>query len=128
MIVDDDESVLSITKELLDYLGYKTVTATTGESALEIYTKDPKAIDLILLDLSMPGMGGRKCLNKLIEFAPDVKVVIASGYSGDSMIKRKQDAGAQGYLTKPYKVEDISRVLREALDRPPKNDYPLGVR
>jgi len=117
LIVDDEESVIKMTLKMLERLGYKTITAITGESAIDIYTNKQKEIDLILLDFGMPGMGGKKCLEKLIEFDPNVKVVIASGYSDTGLIQDSINAGAKGYAVKPYTMENISKIIREVLDR-----------
>ena len=115
LIIDDEEAVIKITQKLLKKLGYKTITADSGESAIEIYKKKHEEIDLIILDLGMPGMGGRRCLEILVEFDPQVKVVIASGYSDDGLIKDNIKHGAKAYAIKPYTLDEISKVIRKVL-------------
>ena len=93
------------------------LTALDGESALELYDKEYKQIDLIILDLSMPGIGGRKCLMKLLEMNPQVKVIIASGYSVNGSTKETIKLGAKGFVGKPYEARDILKMVRDVLDR-----------
>ncbi len=102
LIVDDEEAVITLTQKMLNQLSYKTISASTGESALAIYTEKYNEIDLILLDLGMQGMGGKKCLAKLIEFDSNVKVIVASGYSEEGLIKENIKAGAKDYAIKPF--------------------------
>ena len=116
LIVDDDESVIGITKIMLEQSGYKTVSADSGESALGTYARSQKEIDLIVLDLGMPGMGGQKCLGKLIEFDPDVKVIISSGYVETGLVKDAVNYGAKGAIIKPYGKNKISKLIRQILD------------
>ncbi len=115
LIVDDEEGIIKLTGSILERLGYKIITASSGESAIDIYTDQQNKIDLILLDLGMPGMGGKKCLKKLVEFDPDVKVVIASGYSEEGLIKENIISGAKGYVVKPFLKSELSKVIRNVL-------------
>ena len=113
LIVDDEETIIEMTQAILDKSGYKTISADTGESALDIYTEKRNEIDLILLDLGMPGMGGKKCLEKLIEFDPDVKVIVASGYSEEGLIRETINIGAKGYAVKPLTRDELLKSIRE---------------
>ncbi|HPA16069.1 MAG TPA: response regulator, partial [Desulfobacterales bacterium] len=84
--------------------------------ALEIYRGNRERIDLIILDLIMPGMGGRKCLEKILEFDPEAKVLIASGYGATGPIRETMDAGARGFISKPYHMRNILNTVRNILD------------
>ena len=117
LVVDDEDSIRTYSQRSLEKEGYTVLTAADGESALQIYDEKKNTIDLVLLDIIMPGMGGKKCLQKLIEFDPDVKVVIASGYSPDNQINQFTDHGACGYLRKPYIGKQMLQMVRKALDR-----------
>ena len=97
--------------------GYQVMTASTGEEALEIYSSKSNEIDLIVMDLGMPGMGGHKCLRELLRMDPAVKVVIASGYSVNEQVRRSLEAGAAGYVGKPYQINELLELLRDVLDR-----------
>jgi CheY-like chemotaxis protein len=120
LVVDDDENISALTKTILAHLGYKTLSAPDGESALQIYADKQYEIDLVLLDLGMPGMGGAKCLEKLIQMDPIVKVVIASGYTEDGLVKDRVKQGAKASIIKPYTIEKFSKILRSVLD-----DHPV---
>ena len=117
LLVDDDENILEIGCDLLEQFGYVTITAANGESALDIYETERDHIDLVILDLGMPGMGGHKCLKGLLEMNPEVKVIIASGYSMDGSVKESLDAGAVGFIGKPYKLSDMLNSIKEVLTR-----------
>ncbi len=96
-------------------LGYTIFSTNSGESALEIYTQSHKEIDLIVLDLGMPGMGGKKCLDKLIAFDKEVKVIIASGYSDDGLVKDVSEK-AKAFVLKPFTGSKIIKLIRDVLD------------
>jgi len=115
LMVDDSEGVNELTKAFLEPFGYKVVTATRGESAVEIYSKLMDEIDLILLDLNMPGMGGKKSLKKLLEINPEAKVVIASGYGGDGPVKEILKDGAKAYIVKPFSQDEIRSLVKNVL-------------
>jgi CheY-like chemotaxis protein len=103
-------------KEILNELGYKVITASDGESALEMYCKEQKRIDLVLLDLIMPGMNGRECLEELLKVNPRLKVVMTcSGLLGGST-KKLIESRAKGFLRKPYEIGEFPRVIRDVLD------------
>lgn len=116
LLVDDDEAIREVGADILSQYGYSVLTAVDGESALEIYASRKDDIDLILLDMSMPGMGGRECLIRLVEMDPDVRVVIASGYSAHGPVKDAVHLGARNVVTKPYNVSEILGVIRKALE------------
>ena len=116
LLVDDAEPCRSVGQEILNELGYKVITASDGESALEMYCKEQKRIDLVLLDLIMPGMNGRECLEELLKVNPRLKVVMTcSGLLGGST-KKLIESRAKGFLSKPYEIGEFPRVIREVLD------------
>lgn len=116
MIVDDEESILKLGNSILSRFGYQTELAASGEEALEIYSSMQDRIDLILLDLNMPGMGGQKCLEQLIQFNPEIKVIVASGYPPDGELKDKLDSINGGYIAKPYRLNSMIEKVRQMLD------------
>ena len=107
MLVDDEESIRKLSAEVLEHSGYRTITAACGEEALEIFKQKENQIDLVTLDLGMPGMGGHKCLKELLKLQPDLKILIASGYSSQSRIKSTLDDGAVGFIAKPYRSHEL---------------------
>ena len=116
LLVEDDETIRNLGKQMLDKFGYKVLTAVDGENALELYRIEQERIDLIILDLIMPGMGGRKCLEELIRINPQTKVLIASGYSAKTRTKGMIEAGAKGFISKPYEMSQMLNLVREILD------------
>lgn len=116
LIVDDDAAVRLLGARLLSKRGYDVVQAGRGEKALDIYRKEGENIDLVILDLIMPGIGGAQCLRKLIEFDPLAKVVVASGYSIDMSSRQAIESGAKGFVSKPYNGNEMLKTIRRVLD------------
>jgi PAS domain S-box-containing protein len=116
LIVDDEFSILNFIFQALQRTGYRLFTVLSGEQALELYSIKQKTIDLIILDMNMPGMGGKKCLVELMKINPNAKVIISSGHSIDGQKKILKDLGAISYIAKPYKLVELSKTIREALD------------
>ncbi|MBF0530337.1 MAG: response regulator [Deltaproteobacteria bacterium] len=116
LLVDDEEEIRDFASTVLQHFGYTVITATSGEDALKIYSNKPDQIDLILLDIGIPAMGGHKCLQELLKIDRSSKVVIAGGYSVNEQVKSTLEAGAAGYVKKPYLLNNLLRKVRAALD------------
>ena len=116
LLVDDEDSIRIFAEQALIKFGYKVMSASSGEEALDLFRDKSTDIDLVVMDLGMPGMGGYKCLKELLKLEPQVKVIIASGYSIDGPIKQSIEAGARGYVGKPYQLADLLNTVREVLD------------
>lgn len=116
LLVDDEELIRDFGSRLLTMAGYKVITACNGKEALEVYRERRHDIALVLLDLIMPEMGGRQCLEDLLSVNPAVKVIIASGFSAGDPIREALAAGAKGFVEKPYDLRQVLRVVRETLD------------
>ncbi len=115
LLVDDIEKQRQIASELLEDLGYSVTTASSGEEAVE-YLKDNSA-DLLLLDMIMdPGIDGLETYRQILEFNPDQKAIIASGFSETERVKEAQKLGAGQYIVKPYTLEKMGVVLKHELD------------
>jgi DNA-binding NarL/FixJ family response regulator len=84
---------------------------------LELYSMHREKISLVILDLIMPGMGGKRCLEELLRIDPDARVIVASGYSSNGLTHRKLDTNAIGFVSKPYGANDILGVIRKVLDQ-----------
>ena len=115
-LIEDDEMILDPLKRMLEHFGYTVMTATNTETALEIYSADQKSIDLVILALNMPGMGGRKCLKRLLEIKPDLKTIVTSGYASAVMVEDLDKRGTFAFVEKPYQLEDLLRIIRQLLD------------
>ncbi|MEE4352006.1 MAG: PAS domain S-box protein [Desulfatiglans sp.] len=116
LLVDDEESIVEVGRELLESYGYAVMTASDGESALEVYSKKYNQIDLVILDLSMPVMGGQQCLEGILKIEPEAKVIIASGYAVAGNTRDSFEHSAKGFISKPYNVSEILKTVREVLD------------
>jgi PAS domain S-box-containing protein len=116
LLVDDEEAIRVLGEQALSKHGYHVLTTADGESALELYRQRQEQIDLIIMDLLMPGMGGMRSLEKILEVDPHAKVVISSGYIFERHPKRGIEKGARGYLNKPFDIKKMLKVVREVLD------------
>ena len=117
LVVDDDPAVLNLAINMLTRYGYTTLTATSGEEAISTFETDKDRIALIILDLNMPGMGGHKCLAQLLEMDPDVRVIVASGYSPNGSIKEMLESGPHEFIGKPFQLRDMLKTVRAMLDK-----------
>jgi two-component system, cell cycle sensor histidine kinase and response regulator CckA len=116
LLVDDEEPIRALGQELLSEAGYTVLTAGDGKEALEIYHRHQEQISLVILDLIMPGMGGKVCLEELKKIDPHVRVLIASGYSANGPTEETMQSGAKGFIGKPYNLRQILVAVRRALD------------
>ena len=116
LLVDDEQSIRGMGEQLLTMAGYTVLTAANGKEGLEVYRSNKDRIALVLLDLIMPVMGGKQCLERLLEINPKVKVVITSGYSVEGHTKETLEAGAKGFVGKPYQMKDLLGTARKVLD------------
>jgi CheY-like chemotaxis protein len=117
LLVDDDKAVLEVARTALTDYGYQVLTADSGEAALEIMASAGAAVALVILDLGMPGMGGRRCLGELLRRQPGLKVLIASGYKDLEQISQTRQEGAADFIGKPYRLLDLLRKVRRILDQ-----------
>ena len=117
LIVDDEKSVLDVTKEILESLGYTVYSAENGEKAIKIYKEKKDEIHLILLDMIMPGISGNETFDRIKEINPSVKVVLSTGYSLNVQAQRIMDKGCDGFLYKPFDIVQLSTKIHEVLKK-----------
>ena len=119
LVMDDEEIVLDYLKDCLSRLGYEVVTARDGSSAIDLYRMASKAavpFDVVILDLTLPaGMGGEQVLTELGKIDPRIKAIVTSGYSESEIMSRYKKFGFKGAVSKPYRINEISRVIRSVL-------------
>jgi CheY-like chemotaxis protein len=116
LLVDDEMDMLEVMRENLQEYGYVIHTASSGEKALEFFGEHRQEVDLVILDIGMPGMGGRTCLEKLLELDPDARVIVSTGYGARRDQEQIMEAGACGFLAKPSRIADILREIEMALN------------
>jgi CheY-like chemotaxis protein len=121
LLVDDEQALRDLGSLTLRSMGYSVLTASSGEEALYTYKNRAGGVDLVVMDLGMPGMGGQKAMAEILALDPQAKVVIASGYSANGQVKSALDSGAAGYVAKPFRRLDLLAAVRDALDK----DGPL---
>ena len=119
LFMDDDPNISYLTGTMLESLGYKFDLAKTGDEAIQFYKRYlnvGRPYDLVIMDLTIVGgMGGEEAFKHLRELDPGVRAIIASGYDDDDMARQLLDLGFCGYLTKPYRVGDLGRVIKKVL-------------
>ena len=116
LLVDDENIIVEVTQEILEELGYRVLIARNGEEAVEIYGRDKGKIDLVILDMIMPGIGGGEVYDRLKEMNPGVKVILSSGYSINGEAMDILDRGVRVFLQKPFTATELSGRIREVLD------------
>jgi PAS domain S-box-containing protein len=117
LLADDEEALLRLGSRILQQAGYVVLQAATGEQAVREYRRCDAKPHAVVLDLGMPGMGGKKALEEILTINPHAKVVIASGYGTDGRVKEALRSGAVGFVAKPYGKVELLRTVRKALDR-----------
>jgi CheY-like chemotaxis protein len=115
LAVDDESTVLVLAKDILEMHGHTVLTARNGEEAIRLYAARPGGIDVVLLDLTMPLMGGRECLKRILAIDPKARVVISSGFSEEATVRDLLADGAVDYIQKPYDIEVLARVINQAI-------------
>lgn len=116
LIVDDDGAIVETTREILKALGYRVLTAVSGEQALEVYRSEKDRIDLVLLDFMMPGMKGDEALLQLKSIEPRARVILMSGYGIEKDRQNILSLGFDGFLKKPFNVYELTKALRSVLE------------
>ena len=116
LLVDDEEMVLDLTREMLEQLGYKILSAASGAEALKIYGEQRGRINLVILDMVMPGMGGAELFGRLKNVDNGIKALLSTGYSPSGQAAEILNQGCQGFIQKPFTLLEISRKIRELLD------------
>jgi len=114
LLMDDDEMVRNVAKSMLTMLGHEVVMAVEGHEAIELYKHLKNTIDLVIMDLTIPGgMGGKEAVREILRINPDAKVVVSSGYSNDPVMARFGEYGFCAALVKPYQLNELTRVINQ---------------
>ncbi|EKE10710.1 MAG: hypothetical protein ACD_15C00210G0001 [uncultured bacterium] len=116
LLVDDEQSALSINKEILELMGYRVYTALSGKQAISIYQKRGDMIDLVILDMIMPEMSGRKTFELLQKINPRIKAMLLTGYARNEEAEAIMSQGCCGFFQKPFDASQISREIKRVLD------------
>ncbi len=115
LLVDDEEMVLLSSEQMLKHLGYEVLTTQNGQEAIDLYSENRNTIDLILLDMVMPTMGGGETFDRIKGIQSGVKVLLSSGYSMEGEAREIMKRGCDAFIQKPFRLEELSRKIREIL-------------
>jgi PAS domain S-box-containing protein len=123
LVMDDEESVRDIAREMLRMIGYTVTVARDGTEAVELYRQamaSGEPFDLVLMDLTIPGgMGGQEAIKRLLEIDRDVKAIVCSGYSNDPIMSSYKSYGFHGVIRKPYGMKQLNQMINEILSPKP---------
>ena len=117
LLVDDEEVILEAGKDLLEAMGYLVLTAKDGKEAIEVYKKSRDVIDIVFLDMVMPNMGGGEAYDRMKEINPNIKVLLSSGYSIDGQATEILKRGYDGFIQKPFRMNELSEKIKEILQK-----------
>jgi CheY-like chemotaxis protein len=116
LLVDDESMILEVGQEILAALGYEVLTAASGQEAIDTYSHNQDEIDLFIIDMIMPQMGGSDLFDRLKKINPSVKVLLSSGYSIDGQAREILNRGCDGFIQKPFSISQLSMKIREILE------------
>ncbi len=117
LIIDDEDTIIEVAKEMLQNLNYKVITANGGKNGIKIFQKNHDKIDLIILDIIMPDINGPNVYDSIIKINPDAKVLVSSGFSINREAKGMIKKGCKGFIQKPFNLFQLSDKIRNILDK-----------
>jgi CheY-like chemotaxis protein len=112
LLIDDEEMIIKVGQELLQELGYKVIAARSGDEAIKLYKKNTDKIDLVVMDMIMPAMGGGETFDHLKAINPDIKVLLSSGYSIDGQASKILERGCDGFIQKPFNLNQLAEKIQ----------------
>ena len=115
LFVDDEPDITALAKAMLEDLGCRVTAKTSSMEALELFKKDPDKFDLVITDMTMPGMTGDRLAQKILEVKADMPVIMCTGYSEYITEKRAKSIGIREYMMKPLEMEKLVRIIRKVL-------------
>ncbi len=119
LLIDDEEMIRRSAGEMLRRFGYDVTSGKDGEEAIRYYKEasaSERPFDAVIMDLTIRGgKGGRETIEELMTIDPDAKVIVSSGYSDDPVMSNFEEYGFRDIITKPYKLDEVGRVLRRVL-------------
>jgi PAS domain S-box-containing protein len=115
LLVDDEESIRTMGKEMLHELGFDVLTASDGHEALEVFSRNKDSIMCVILDLTMPRMDGEQAFEELRRLKPDVRVLMSSGFNEQEVTRKFDGTGLSGFIQKPYNIMEVSKKLYEII-------------
>jgi CheY-like chemotaxis protein len=116
LLVDDEEHLVKLGKLMFERLGYQVTTQVAGADALEMFRRDPGRFDLVITDMTMPGLTGDRLAQGLLLIRPDIPVILCTGYSNRISKERAKAIGIREFVLKPLAIGELARTVRNVLD------------
>jgi two-component system, cell cycle sensor histidine kinase and response regulator CckA len=115
LLVDDEEPIRSLGREILEIMGFDVILAADGNEALKVFSAHRDEIVCVILDLTMPNMGGDEACREMLQLKPEVSVIISSGFSEQDVLRRFPEKGLSGFIQKPYRIDDLACILKKII-------------
>ena len=118
LLVDDEEIVIGVGRQMLEKLGFSVLTAKDAKEALDLYKKNQNDIDFLVLDMILPDMEAADTVEELQAINPAIKVLLSSGYGADQQVSELLKRGCDGFIQKPFNMQSLSDKIEEIINRP----------
>jgi PAS domain S-box-containing protein len=115
LLVDDEKMIVEVGRELLEELGYIVLPVRSGQEAIEVFKDRHQEIDLVIMDMIMPGMGGGETFDRLKEIDPQVRVLLSSGYSVNGQASKILKRGCEGFIQKPFNMHQLAEKVQNSI-------------
>ena len=115
LLIDDEQMILEVGRELLEELGYTVLPVLGGQDAIDVFKKKQDKIDLVIMDMIMPGMSGSETFGRLKEIKPDARILLSSGYSIDGQATKILRRGCDGFIQKPFNMNQLADKIHKIL-------------
>jgi two-component system cell cycle sensor histidine kinase/response regulator CckA len=116
LIIDDEETIRGLARDILEKNGYRTILAHDGEEGLALFGMHHQEIALVIIDMIMPKLGGLETFELMREMVPEVKTMLSTGYSHSEKVQKILDSGVMDFIKKPYNVHELLIKVRHVLD------------
>ncbi|MCP4022152.1 MAG: PAS domain S-box protein [Desulfobacteraceae bacterium] len=121
LFVDDEESLITMGTQIMEKLGYSVTAKTDPQEALALFKLDPTMFDLVITDMTMPGISGDQLIQKILELRPNTPIILCTGFSKKINQKKASQIGVRKFIEKPLVKQELARAIRQALDEEPLN-------
>jgi two-component system, cell cycle sensor histidine kinase and response regulator CckA len=116
LFVDDEPMIMKLGQRMLEKQGYIVQTRASGTDALECFRQDPHGFDLVVTDMTMPGMRGDRLAEEIMAIRPDIPVILSTGYSKQISNEKAREIGIRAFVMKPLTQQELANTVREVLD------------
>ncbi|HRS82543.1 MAG TPA: PAS domain S-box protein [Smithellaceae bacterium] len=127
LVVDDEPMILDVACEMLKRLNYRVITVSNGEAAIDLYRREKDRVDLVILDMVMPGMNGSEVFDAIRQIRPGARVLLSSGYSLNGQAGKIMQRGCSGFIQKPFTINDLAVKLRKVLEQAAPDQTATGA-